>query len=196
MQKRAKIGGQNRGKQPGRKRPFDQEHVQLIRATLKARGETKKLALFETGLCTMLRAGDLLRLTVSDVQYNGKFNDSFEIIQEKTGERVTLTLSAACKEALGKYITEFEMRPAESLWPMSRMRYSQIVKEWAVIAGLDPQFYSTHSMRRTTAAHVYKQTNNYAAVRHLLGHTNLMHTAAYLGVEEDDAHALKKLHEM
>nr|WP_304528928.1 tyrosine-type recombinase/integrase [Oceanicoccus sp. KOV_DT_Chl] len=53
--------------------------------------------------------------------------------------------------------------------------------------GLDPSIYGTHSMRRTKATLIYKQTKNLRAVQLLLGHTKLESTVRYLGVEVDDA---------
>ena len=53
--------------------------------------------------------------------------------------------------------------------------------------GLNPSIYGTHSMRRTKATLIYKQTKNPRAVQILLGHTKLESTVRYLGVEVDDA---------
>ncbi|WP_425353174.1 tyrosine-type recombinase/integrase [Asticcacaulis solisilvae] len=56
-----------------------------------------------------------------------------------------------------------------------------------------PLEYSTHSMRRTKAAQIYKQTGNLRAVQIPLGHTKLESTVRYLGVEVDDALQLSEL---
>ncbi len=53
--------------------------------------------------------------------------------------------------------------------------------------GLDPVNYGTHSLRRTKASIIYKQTKNLRAVQLLLGHTALESTVRYLGIEVDDA---------
>ncbi len=52
---------------------------------------------------------------------------------------------------------------------------------------LDPAGYGTHSMRRTKASLIYRQTKNLRAVQILLGHTKLESTVRYLGIEVDDA---------
>jgi integrase len=54
-------------------------------------------------------------------------------------------------------------------------------------AGLDPARYGTHSMRRTKATLIYRQTKNLRAVQILLGHSKLESTVRYLGIEIDDA---------
>jgi integrase len=53
--------------------------------------------------------------------------------------------------------------------------------------GLDPVVYGTHSMRRTKATLIYRQTKNLRAVQLLLGHTKLESTVRYLGIELEDA---------
>jgi site-specific recombinase XerD len=58
----------------------------------------------------------------------------------------------------------------------------------------DVSFYSTHSMRKTKASHLYSITNNVEAVRRLLGHQSVTATSSYLGVEDEDASELAKLH--
>jgi integrase len=47
--------------------------------------------------------------------------------------------------------------------------------------------YGTHSMRRTKATLIYRQTKNIRAVQLLLGHSKLESTVRYLGVDVDDA---------
>jgi NAD(P)-dependent dehydrogenase (short-subunit alcohol dehydrogenase family) len=43
------------------------------------------------------------------------------------------------------------------------------------------QYYGTHSLRRTKASIIYKQTGNLRAVQILLGHTKIESTVRYLG---------------
>jgi hypothetical protein len=50
--------------------------------------------------------------------------------------------------------------------------------------------YGTHSLRRTKASIIYKQTGNLRAVQILLGHTKIESTVRHLGVDVEDALAL------
>jgi integrase len=50
--------------------------------------------------------------------------------------------------------------------------------------------YGAHSLRRTKASIVYKQTGNLRAVQILPGHTKIESTVRYLGVDIEDALAL------
>ena len=50
--------------------------------------------------------------------------------------------------------------------------------------------YGTHSLSRTKASIIYKQTGKLRAVQILLGHTKIESTVRYLGVDIEDALAL------
>ena len=56
----------------------------------------------------------------------------------------------------------------------------------------DVSQYSTHSLRRTKPSIIYEKTGNLEAVRRLLGHSNLIDTVRYLGVEDADATELAR----
>ena len=58
--------------------------------------------------------------------------------------------------------------------------------------GLRPEEYGTHSLRRTKASLIYKQTGNIRAVQILLGHTKIESTVRYLGADVEDALNLAK----
>ena len=84
---------------------------------------------------------------------------------------------------------------SEFLWPsrlhaspnLSTRQYAQILREWVMSISLEPSAYSTHSMRRTKVAQIYKKTGNLRAVQLLLGYTKMDSTVRYLGVDLDDA---------
>jgi site-specific recombinase XerC len=64
------------------------------------------------------------------------------------------------------------------------------VDEWVTGIGPRREDYGTHSLRRTKASIIYKQTGNLRAVQILLGHTKIESTIRYLGVDIEDALAL------
>ena len=71
--------------------------------------------------------------------------------------------------------------------PISTRQYARLVDEWVTAIGLRREDYGTHSLRRTKAAIIYKQTGNLRAVQILLGHTKIESTVRYLGVDIEDA---------
>jgi hypothetical protein len=68
---------------------------------------------------------------------------------------------------------------------LSTRPYARIVHRWVERAGLDSSAYGTHSLRRTKAAQIYRNTGNLRAVQLLFGHTKLESTVRYLGIEVD-----------
>ena len=75
---------------------------------------------------------------------------------------------------------------------MSTRQYARLVNEWVTGIGLSPEDYGTHSLRRTKASIIYKQTGNLRAVQILLGRTKIESTVRYLGVDVEDALTLSK----
>lgn len=65
--------------------------------------------------------------------------------------------------------------------------YARLVDEWVTVIGLDCREYGTHSLRRTKASMIYKDTGNLRAVQILLGHSKIENAIRYLGVDIDDA---------
>jgi site-specific recombinase XerC len=57
---------------------------------------------------------------------------------------------------------------------------------WVTAIGLRREDYGTHSLRRTKASIIYKQSGNLRAVQILLGHTKIESTVRYLGVDVED----------
>ena len=79
---------------------------------------------------------------------------------------------------------------------LSTRQYSRLVEEWVSGIGLRKEDYGTHSLRRTKAALIYKQTGNLRAVQILLGHSKIETTVRYLGVEVEDALTLAEATEV
>ena len=82
------------------------------------------------------------------------------------------------------YLFTTERYPGKA---MGRVYYANLIKEWCNYLHLDPRNYSTHSIRRTRASIVYKQTGNIEAVRQLLGQKSVTSTSAYLGLSMSQA---------
>lgn len=151
--------------------------------------------LFRTGIDTMLRASDLVRMRIDNVlDWQGDVLERVEILQQKTGGKVTVTLSARTRDAITRWIDQEKLMSAVWLFPggrgqehLSESQYRRLAKEWFTMAGLDARKYSTHSIRRTKASQIYEKTGNLEAIRQLLGHASLTHTQKYLGVDLEKA---------
>ena len=221
----------NKGKAIGQKTPFTPDQADLIRtilksdhktfteeaaqhaanrltskaqtATRKALAALRDLAMFNTGVDTMLRASDILNLRVIDVaDHNGDIIEEFSIRQKKTKQTHVVALSHHSRESLKNWIRAVNKTSEEFLFtsignrnnggPLSRNQYANLVKKWATHARLDPKKHSTHSMRRSKSAAVYEATHNLRACQHLLGHKSIASTASYLAVDQREALDLAK----
>ncbi len=202
MKKRSKAkiknGPWNKGKSVGQMAPFTPDQVQVIRSLLQTEGKVRDLALFNVGLDTMLRASDLLALTVADVtDHQGAIVTEIQIRQQKTNQGHLVALSPATQESVADWLLASGKRGTDYVWTsignrpttshLTRAQYANLVKHWAELARLNPKRHSTHSIRRTKSAVIYDQTQNLAACQQLLGHKSIGSTAVYLGVDQRKA---------
>lgn len=185
----------NKDKIIGQKLPLKLEQIWAIRIHLEMLNKVRDLAMFNLAIDSKLRGCDLVSLLVKDVARNGEMLERTQVIQRKTHNPVTFEISKKSREALKNWIAQQKLTALDFLFPsrrssaghISTRQYARIVKRWIGYANLDQCSYATHSMRRTKATLIYKQTKNLRAVQILLGHTSMASTVRYLGVEVDDA---------
>ncbi len=183
----------NKGKLVGQKAPLTQQQVWSIRMKLEAAGNRRNLALFNLAIDSKLRACDLLRLRVCDVANGLTVQSRGKIVQRKTGRPVRFELTNRTKESVAAWIQYGKLTSDAYLFPsrqhasqhLSVRQYARLIKDWTRSIGLDPMRYGTHTMRRTKATLIYRQTKNLRAVQ--LGHSKLDSTVRYLGIEIDNA---------
>ena len=102
------------------------------------------------------------------------------------------------RKAISDWMEKASLGPNDFLFPsrmtqsdhISTRQYARLVSSWAEEIGLDHCAYGTHSLRRTKATLIYRQTKNLRVVQLLLGHAKLESTVRYLGIEVDDALAI------
>ena len=80
----------NKGRIIGQKRPLKPKDVWAIRVRLELRGDKRGLALFNLAIDGKLRACDLVKLKVAEIQTAGRLHDRVAIIQKKFGDRFNL----------------------------------------------------------------------------------------------------------
>ena len=177
---------------------FDKTQVKQIRKLLADRKSgLRDLALFNTGISTMLRTSDLLNLKVSDViDEFGDLKKKFSVRMKKTDRPVTVLLDEDSQrslfdwiEASGKNRSDFiftGLTTRTSSTPITSAHHRLLVKEWCGSVGIGVEGRSTHSLRKTRASIAYKQTGNLEVVRQALGHTNLRNTATYLDIDNEE----------
>lgn len=188
----------NKGKLIGAKPPLRPKHVWSIRTKLEASGRIRDLAMFNVAIDSKLRGCDVVALKVADIAPNGYAIDRAIIRQRKTGQPVKFELTEQARQAVDECVKAAGRKPGDFLFAshgnqqrcITTRQYARLVFQWTSNAGLDPNRFGTHSLRRTKATLIYRRTGNLRAVQLLLGHKKIESTARYLGIEVDDALAI------
>ncbi len=181
---------------PNQKKAWSQQEVNDLAQAIYTRRPFKELVLFHVGIDTLLRSGDLVQRQVDDViTRNGDIREDYLIKQMKTGEHVRVVLHPPTREVLARYLWETKKQRGEFLFTSERTPYSplstrwmrELVKIWVELIGLEPEFYSCHSLRRTGAKFLYQRTDkDLEQVRIALGHSSIEATKYYLGITTDE----------
>ena len=162
---------------------------ELLKPDFRTKLKARDWALFWVMISTMLRVSDIVRLRIGDVKdQDGMIRDEFTLRQKKTGKMVKCILSQKAKEALRAYFDVSEnMGLGASLFGINVRRIQVLTKKWVNLINLDDTHLSPHSLRRTMPTKVYRETRNIRAAQVMLGHSSIVQTAQYLGIEEMEA---------
>ena len=188
----------NTGRKLGAKRPLKPKQVWAIRFFLERERRLRDRALFDVAIDSKLRGCDLVKVRIGDLVGGGRVRSRAMIVQQNTGRPVQFELLENARSSLLTYLEGRGGALNDFAFPsrvdpsrhLGTRQYARLVDEWVTAIGLRRQDYGTHSLRRTKAAIIYKQTGNLRAVQILLGHTKIETTVRYLGVEVEDALAL------
>lgn len=182
----------------GPRKAFTEDEVREIRSMLKECGAgcLRDLAVFNTGIDTMLHASDLLSLKVKQVMMpNGTMLGRIKVTMGSNGVVVECVLSSETQEILKDWIAQVGKGRDSYLFtgrsrkdcPITLRQLGRLVKQWAEMIGLDPTDYGTESLRRTRALYIAKKTGDFEAIRVLLGFRKIISAIKYFGdVPEND----------
>ena len=199
----------NKGRKVRQPAPLSLSEVTRIKKLLAVRGDAglRDLALFSAAIDTMLRAQDLLGLTVKDVRKRNRvMRDTFELTTAIYGQSVQCVLSKTTMSVLEKWIGQSAKKPNDYLFtgrrgggsiPITPRQLSRLAKTWAEDIGLDASSYGIGSLRRTRSIYILNKTGNMEAVRIMLGLANIRATAQYLSDSKPvNALAINQAHEI
>jgi site-specific recombinase XerC len=185
----------NAGRIVGAKRALKLQQVWAVRFWLSRKGRLRDRAMFDLAIDSKLRGCDIVKIKIDDLVSGGRVRSRAIVIQQKTGRPVQFELLEPARasilawlECRGGTIDHFVFPSrVDKTGHVSTRQYARLVDEWVAGIGLLPQDYGTHSLRRTKASIIYKQTGNLRAVQILLGHNKIESTVRYLGVDVEDA---------
>jgi site-specific recombinase XerC len=188
----------NAGRKLGAKRALKPQQVWAIRFRLDQDLRLRDRAMFDLAIDSKLRGGDVVKIKIGDLVVGGRVRSRAIVVQQKTGRPVQFELLDSARSSILAWLERRGGTIDDFVFPsrtdharhISTRQYARLVDEWVTGIGLRREDYGTHSLRRTKAAIIYKQTGNLRAVQILLGHVKIESTVRYLGVDVEDALAL------
>ena len=101
--------GGNKGKLVGQKAPLRLKEIWAIRVRLQMRDQLRKLALFDSGIDSKLRACDLVKVRVRDVCLGDRVAARAMVLQQKTQRPVQFEITPPTREAWRRGIRQTEV---------------------------------------------------------------------------------------
>jgi len=164
----------------------------------KRRIADRNRMIFMLGICTGLRASDLVRVTPKMISDDG----TLYIIEKKTGKGRTIILPENIKRAINHYIAKYNIHKDEPLFPsqkgndeMTVHTLNYLIVEAAKTIGWNALLYGSHTIRKTyayqfyTAANKISKERGYRALSVLckeLNHSSEAITLAYIGIDKEE----------
>lgn len=149
----------------------------------------RDILLIQTGRVTGLRAGELAKLNVGDLQLRGE--DPFVLVRSGKGEKDRVVpLNSYIRKRLADFTAG--MPKDHQVFGLSRKTISMKIIIWSKKAGVS--HIHAHSMRHHTATSLLKAGTDVRTVQEILGHESLDTTMRYLHVTgEDKKRAMNRL---
>ena len=167
------------------------EHIEEIKKLLKSK--PRDLAIFVLGINTALRASDLLRITVGQVEHL-EVGGSFAIREKKTKKVRKVFLNEASHAAIQAYLKVRRETGANAPLFLSRIGKNRsitvsylnnLMKRWCKKVGIRENIGS-HSLRKTWGFQQRKKGTEIPVLMVAMNHSTQFQTLSYLGIEDDD----------
>ena len=157
-------------------------------------------AMLETLYATGLRVSELVSLKLHEIGFN---EGVLRALGKGNKERL-VPLGEIAIDWLVRYLKEarpeiLKGRLSDALFvtgrggPMTRQAFWQLIKRYALIAGIAPEKLSPHVLRHAFATHLLNHGADLRVVQLLLGHADISTTQIYTHVARE---RLKSLHAM
>jgi integrase/recombinase XerD len=170
---------------------------EAVRAYKRAR----LVCLMEVLYATGLRVSELVGLPLSSV----KGDERFLTVAGKGGRERLVPLSATAREAINAYLPMRVERLGDTVSPwlfpsrgrqghLTRHRFAQLLKDLAIVAGLDVNIVSPHTLRHAFASHLLANGADLRAVQQMLGHADISTTQIYTHVLDERLKDLVQRH--
>ena len=188
----------NRDRHVGPRTPYKVAEAQAIMSILQGKKALHDSCLYSTGIDSLLRGSDLLRLRVIDLVHPyGEVRQEILRRQRKTASNVAPVLTPTTQRSIEDWIRDsgkglddyvFTRTKGAKADPISESHARTLLKSWTAAIGLDPEQYSLHSLRRTKPTYLHKfGLATIPEIAVLLGHSDIESVLTYLGVTRQEA---------
>ena len=158
-------------------------------------------AMLETLYASGLRVSELVSLRVHEVSFN---EGVLRALGKGSKERL-VPLGEQAIDWLGRYLKEarreiLDGQQSDALFvtarggPMTRQAFWQLIKRYALRAGIAPERLSPHVLRHAFATHLLNHGADLRVVQLLLGHADISTTQIYTHVARERLKALHATH--
>ena len=135
--------------------------------------QTRDLAMFNLAIVSNLWGCDLVSQRVEDISIAGASKTAPRSYRGKTARPVQFEITEPTRASLRDWLAVRPTDHGNSVFPrrvrnqphLTARQYARIVHSWIERAEMDSCAHGTHSLRRTKAAIIYKQTGNLGAVQ-------------------------------
>ena len=169
----------------------DLKQIETIKRLLKQQN-LRDYCLFTLGINSGLRISDLLKLTISDVIYNGKVKDRIRIREKKTNKFKDFPLSKNTISAIKEYLKSRDYNENEPLFIsrknkgfLLRQQAYKIINDVAKCIGIKEKI-GTHTLRKTFGYHAYNNGYDITLIQKLFNHSSPCVTLRYIGITQDE----------
>ena len=158
-------------------------------------GNPRDHLLFIMGINNGLRAGDLVKLKVKDVEHL-KVGDTLTIKESKTGKENILVINKTVYKALKNYLDTIQPDTQSFLFSSRKgnshiqsQAVSKLVKKWASAINLTGN-YGAHTLRKTWG-YIQRTVHGvgFEIICKRYNHSSPAITMRYLGIQDKEVHS-------
>ncbi len=184
---------------------LSEEEIVIILSEAKRRDNPKLYTMLEVLYSTGLRVSELVSLKISDL-----IQDSmFVLVKGKGDKERIIPMVEVATEAIKywlhvrKYHISCDDKNTAFLFPsnkstsghITRERFAQLLKEIAILCGIDPIKVSPHVIRHSFASHLLNNGGDLKSIQNMLGHADISTTEIYTHVMDSKLQeAVQKKH--